>query len=139
MAGRNPAAVSKKWSNNLQQAGQQIIESVRAVTSSPTAAAAKKIDVMKSRFIAAADSGKIAAGLNAVSLGDWQNAMVNKGVPRITQGATEGMSKVENFMTKFLPFVAGVQARIKAMPNTTDQDRKNRMLANFDAMKTFKK
>lgn len=138
MAAKNPQTISKKWSNNLQGSTQQITESVQAVTTSPTQLAARKTDVMKARFIAAIDSGKVAAGLNRVTLPDWQHAMIAKGVPRIQQGATEGRPKVETFLTKFLPFAESVSQKIKSMPNATDADRKARMMANFDAMKGFK-
>jgi hypothetical protein len=38
----------------------------------------------------------------------------------------------------FLPFTERVSNEIKGMPNVTDEDRRQRMLANFDKMKQFR-
>lgn len=139
MAQKNAASVAKKWTQNLQAATQQIIDGVNAVTVAPTAVAAQRIDTMKQRFLQAVDSGKVARGLQRVSLQDWQQAMKTKGVNRIQQGASEGQSKVQTFLDDFLPFVNGVSEKIRSMPNATEGDRKARMIANFDAIKNYRR
>lgn len=136
---RDPATVAKKWSQNLQNAQAQMVAGVQAVTQAPTQLAAKQQAVMLARLQAAVNSGKWAAALNKVSLGDWQQSMISKGIPRVAQGAVDAEPKMETFMQKLLPYTANVSAQIKNMPNTTAADRKARMLANFDLMSQFKK
>lgn len=139
MAVKNATTIANKWRDRLQSATQQMTDGVRAVTQAPGQAAAAKADVMKQRLLDAINSGKWAKNVSAVTLADWQNAMINVGIPRVASGASEKVGKVEKFMTKFLPFVDNVKKQIAAMPKSTDQDRKNRMLKNFDLMKTFSK
>ncbi len=136
---RDPATVAKKWSQNLQNATAQIAAGVQAVQVAPTQLAARAQATMKARLVAAIDSGKWAKGLQAVSLSDWQQAMTNKGIPRVAQGAVDAETKQTTFYAKLLPYVASVSAQIKQMPNATAADRKARMLANFDAMSQFRK
>ncbi len=137
MPAKNAATVAQKWRDRLQAATQEMTDGVRAVTKAPGQAAAEKADVMKARLLEALNSGKWARKVASVGLADWQNAMITVGIPRVGQGAAEKMAKVERFMTKFLPFVDNVKKQVAAMPNVTDQDRKNRMLKNFDLMKQF--
>lgn len=139
MATKNAAAVAAKWRDRLQAATQEMTEGVRAVTVAPGQKAAAKADVMKARLLEALNNGKWQRNVSAVSLGDWQAAMINTGIPRVATGAAEKMSKVENFMAKFLPYADSVSKQIDQMPNVTVQDRKNRMLKNFDLMQAFKK
>jgi hypothetical protein len=134
---KDPQKIAKKWSQNLQAATEQMLDGVNSLTVSPTQQAAAKKDVMKARLLAAIDNGKWEKNLRAVSLDQFQQAYRTKAIPRIQQGAVEGESKEADFLTQFLPFAAQVSAEIDQMPNTSDQDRKNRMLANFDKMKKF--
>lgn len=137
MAVKNATTIAQKWRDRLQSATQQMTDGVRAVTVAPGVAAAAKADVMKARLLDAINSGKWAKNVSAVSLNDWQQAMITTGIPRVATGAGDKVGKVEKFMTKFLPYVEGVRKQIAAMPKSTDQDRKNRMLKNFDLMKAF--
>ena len=137
MAMKNANAVAQKWRDRLQNASEEMKAGVQSVTQAPGQLAAQKADVMKARLMDALNSGKWQRKVSAVSLADWQQAMLNVGIPRVATGAAEKVAKVEKFMTKFLPFVDNVKKQIAAMPNATDQDRKNRMLKNFDLMKGF--
>lgn len=137
MAAKNASAVAQKWRDRLQAATQEMTDGVRAVTQAPGQKAAQKSEVMKARLLEAINSGKWAKRVAAVSLADWQNMMITVGIPRVSQGASEKMPKMEKFMTKFLPFVDNVSKQIDSMPDATDADRKARMLKNFDLMKTF--
>lgn len=111
MAQKNPAQVAQKWSRNLQGAGEQIRQGVAAVTEAPSAKAIKQQDVMVANFQQAVSSGKWARNLGKVSLTDWQQAITNVGIPRITAGAAAAIPKMESFLTQFLPYLQqGVNA-----------------------------
>lgn len=112
----NAADVASRWSRNLAGATDKIKQGVMAVQTSPTAKAAQAVQRQVDGVIRAMQSGKTAAALNAVSLGDWQNAMSTKGVARIASGAQAAQPKMQAFMTQFLPFLqTGVQ-QLQSMP-----------------------
>lgn len=134
---RNASSVASKWRDRLQASTDQMTQGVNSVTTAPGVQAAAQANLMKTRILEALNSGKWAKNVSKVTLQQWQQAMIQTGIPRVSQGASDKAHKVEAFMTKFLPFAANVAQQIAAMPNSTDQDRKNRMLKNFDLMKAF--
>lgn len=115
-AQKSPSAVAQKWSANLQNAVPSMTAGVNAVTTSPTTLAAQNQQGYLMGVQAAVQSGKWAAGLNNVSLADWKNAMVNKGIPRVQSGAVQGQPKMQAAMTKLLPFI--YQARDQVNSST---------------------
>jgi hypothetical protein len=92
----------------------EIEAGVRRVTQPPGELAAAQVDA----YIAGVQRSraKWVRNTSGVTLQQWQNAMINKGIPRISQGAQQAQGKVEQFMRDFLPYVdQGVQ-QIKSMP-----------------------
>lgn len=136
---QTPAAVAAKFAANLGSATTSITNGVNAVTTAPTAAAAASVSKWQQKMAQASTAQKFVSGLQGVSLQQWQSAMINKGVPRIASGAQAAIPKMTAFYNDFLPFVAGVQAKIKAMPNLTLTDAANRMVANMNAIAGYKK
>lgn len=122
-----PADATAKWVQNIGQATQRIQTGVQSVTRSPGAAAAAQRGKWLARIQQSAD--KWASRVGAVSLQEWQQAMISVGIPRIAQGAQAKQHKMENFMTEFLPYLAQGVARIDAMPSTTLEDSINRAAA----------
>jgi len=124
---------------NAKAATPHIKAQVMKVTVAPTAAAADKIEKMRANFNAAIDSGKVERGLRRTSLQDWQNAMVNKGIPRIAAGLDAAKDKIVEFNRQFYPFLETVQAEIKAMPDLTLEDSISRMVHNVRRIADFKR
>lgn len=139
MPSRNPADIAAKWSRNLQGSTQQIQTGVTGVTVSPTALAAKQADAYLMGVQSAVQDGKWQAGLNRVSLQDWQQAMITKGIPRIQQGATTGKNKVESFMNEFMPFVESSQRALAATPRGGLEQNVQRMVTWTRQMATFRR
>lgn len=131
--------VTDKWVRNLSAAGQDIQAGVQAVRDNPAQAAIAKQAKMRQNILAAIDSGKWAAGLQNVTLQQWQNAMIQKGLPRIATGAQAAQTKFSQFMTKLLTYQEGLSGEIDAMPDLTLQDNINRMVAWTQGMSQFKK
>lgn len=113
---KDPNAVAKKWVTNLTNSVNQIRAGVQAVTVSPTAKAAKQADAYVSGVQNAVASGKWQASLNNVSLQQWQQATLEKGVPRIAQGAQQAAPKFQEFMSQWLPYEQSVVDRLATMP-----------------------
>ncbi|SRR6266702_784871 len=114
MARLSPEAAATKWANNLGASTSGIEAQVRAVTEAPGVAAARQKALWLQRVTSSAD--KWARRVSAVSLSDWQNAMIQKGIPRIAAGASQAQPKMAAFMADFLPYVDQGVARIRSMP-----------------------
>lgn len=123
----DPAAATAKWKQNLSAAGPAMTAGVQAVTVSPTEQAAQAVDRQVAGVQAAAASGKTAARLRKVSLPQWQQAMIQKGVPRLASGAAAGASSYQNFATSFYPVMAAASDTARSMPKGSIEDSLNRV------------
>lgn len=81
MAIPTPQAAAAKWAQALAGASDRIQAGVQSVTTSPGAAAARQKAVYVAQVQAKAD--KWAANVGKVSTADWQQAVIQKGIPRI--------------------------------------------------------
>lgn len=137
MAKQTPDQIAAKWANRLSGSTQQIQDGVMNVTQSPTAKAAAN----PQKYLQGVQNGvaKWQAGLQKVSLSDWQQATISKGIPRISQGAQAAQPKFTQFMSKLQPFQDNLQKSIQGMPNMTLADSGNRMLAWMNGMSKFQK
>jgi hypothetical protein len=91
---------------------------VQAVTQSPMAAAAtpQAEQLYLQGVQASVSSGRRAAGLNSVSLQQWQALAAGKGAQRLSSGAQAAAPKVQAFFQKFGPVFANIKATVAAMP-----------------------
>lgn len=109
---KDPAAVAALWAQRLSASTQQITDGINAVSVAPGQAAARQKQVWVNNTAQAAN--KWAANTAAVTLSDWQNAAITKGVPRIATGATAAQPKMAQFMGKLLPYVASGVGQLPA-------------------------
>lgn len=132
---QSPSQIADRWAQNLGAAGTKITAGVNAVTESPTAKAARAVDRQVAGVQAAAASGKTAAALNAVTLPQWQQAFITKGVPRIATGATAAKPAFTNFMTQLLPAMSAAVAQLPPRgdleQNIARQNQLTRAMAQF--------
>jgi hypothetical protein len=119
MATRDPNAVAQEWAQHLSAATQKIQAGVQSVQVAPGQAAARQRQAWLQNIQAAAD--KWARNVASVSLQDWQQDMVNKGIPRIGQGAQAAQPKFAAFMSRLLPYI---DAGVRQLPprGTLDQN-----------------
>jgi hypothetical protein len=123
----NSASATAKWVKGLQGATQQITDGVNAVTVAPGVSAAKQVQTWLARIQASAP--KWQANVAAVSLGEWQQAMITTGIPRIAQGAQAKQGKYQAFADKFFPYLQQGVSQVRAMPKTSLADGINRAVA----------
>lgn len=118
---------SDKWKTRLSAATQDIQNGVNNVTTAPGQLAAAKQQKWINGVNAAADKWK--RNVAAVSLQQWQQMMINVGVPRVAQGAQSKQSKYTNFASQFYPYLdQGVQ-QVKQMPDAQLEDRIQKAVA----------
>lgn len=126
---KNPSQVAQKWSNRLSQSGEAIRQGVQAVNESPTQKAAARADAYVAGIQRAVADGKYQRGLERVSLEDWRRAMLEKGVQRISTGASQAQPKMESFLQEFLPHVESGQRMLESMPRGSLEQNVQRMIA----------
>lgn len=139
MAIPTPEQAGEKWGRRLSGATEDIRRGVAAVTVSPTEQAADAQDKMLARVTESIQNGKWARGLRRVSLNDWKEATLNKGIPRLATGVAAGTPKMVEFMRDFLPHVERVQAQVRAMPDLTLEDNIARATAAIRGMAAFER
>lgn len=114
MAQTDPAAAAAKWASRLSAATPEITAGVNAVQTAPGQKAAAQKALWVQRVQNSAD--KWARNVSRVSLEDWKQAMLTKGVNRIGSGAQAAVPKMQQFMAEFLPYVEQGAQRVRSMP-----------------------
>lgn len=130
--------VTMKWAANTKAAQKAYVDGINAVEVSPTELAAQKVDKYLQGVQDAAQSGKYANGLRSVSLNEWKTQAVQKGAGRIAAGVTAATPKMQAVMADLLPKIAQVQQVVRAMPDTTLEERLARMNENARRMSQIK-
>lgn len=134
-----PQEAQVKYAKNLKNASADITAGVKRVTVAPGQQAAAKSDKMRANLVAAIDSGKWKQRVASVSLQEWQDKMLNKGVQRIAAGVDGAAAKSVDFFSQLFPFQEQLQGQIKAMPDLTLDDNINRMSSFIRGMSNFKR
>lgn len=133
----NPQTSAQKWVQNLSNATQTITAGVNGVQNAPTAAAAAAVQKWVNAITSAKTQNEYVKNLQKVSLQQWQQAMVQKGIPRIGQGAQAAQQKFQGFLTALFQYENAGLPNIRNMPSNTLQDRINRMTAWVQYMSGF--
>lgn len=131
-------AVTKQI-QRAQAATSDYVDGVMSVKEAPTQRAKRKLDKMKAGIIAAIDSGKVAEGLDSVSLEDWQKATSGKGGERYASGVAAAEDKSLAFHEQFATFMASHLSKIDAMPDLTAEQRIAKMVENARGISKFKR
>jgi ElaB/YqjD/DUF883 family membrane-anchored ribosome-binding protein len=139
MARVTPEQFQEKHARRLKASIQDIQAGIERVSVAPTAKAAKKADKMKARLVESIDSGKWQRGLMKVSLEEWKEKAVRKGIPRIADGIDSAAKKVVDFAGQLLPHIDKVKSDIDKLPDLTIEDSINRMVTFTRGMSKFKK
>ena len=133
-------AVAQRWATNLGGSTAKIQAGVEALTGlSPGQRAAQQKQKWLAKLQASAD--KWAARVGAISLAEWQQAMINKGLQRIGTGAQNAIPKMQTFFAQFLPYVNQGATTVRGMPKVTLEDGIARCVAQIrhNAAFTYRK
>jgi len=129
MARVNATQYAEKWGRNLKNSTQDIRQGVERVTTAPGAQAAKKSAKYLEGIQRAVANGTWQKNVAAVTLQDWQEKTINKGIGRISAGVDGAQTKQVAMAEKLLAAVDSVKAKVDGMADTTLDDRLNRMVA----------
>jgi len=139
MAKLTPEEFQQKHAKRLKGSLEDIKKGVARVTEAPGAKAAKKADKMKANLVESIESGKWAERVASVSLDEWKDKMVTKGVPRIASGIDAAKDKVTDFASQLLPHIDKVVAEVNKKPDLTIDDSIERVATFMRGMSKFKR
>jgi hypothetical protein len=135
MAIPTPEEAAQAWASRLASSTDRIQRGVQSVTTAPGQAAARQKAVYAQNVAASTD--KWAQRVASVSLPEWQQAMLEKGAPRIAQGAAAAQPKMAAFMGQLLPHIA---QQVAALPARGSLDQNvNRMTQFVRGMSKFQR
>lgn len=137
MAKVTPAQGAEKWANRLGGATEDIRRGVEAVSQSPGELAVRNAQAYIQNV--QASFAKWQRNTRRVTLDEWKQAMLNKGLSRVAQGAQANQGKMESFLTEFLPFQDRVTSEVRGMPKVTLEDSIARMTAQVRKTAAFKR
>jgi hypothetical protein len=135
MALPTPDEAAQAWAQRLSGSTDRIQRGVQGVTTAPGQAAARQKAVWAQNVAQAQD--KWASRVASVSLPDWQQAMITKGVQRVGTGAQAAQPKMAQFMGQLLPHI---QSGLGSLPARGNLDANiNRMVAWSRHMANFQR
>lgn len=129
MAKVNAQQWLQKWGTNLGAASQYITSGVNRVTVAPGQQAAAASDRMLAGVTASVTSGAWGARVSAVTLPQWQQAMLQKGIPRLQTGISAAQQNKQASITTFLSAVDAAAADAHALPKGNLQQNIARSVA----------
>jgi hypothetical protein len=118
----NPQAVAQKWQQNLARSGDAVKAGVQQVTVAPGQKAAANAQKMADAVQASVTSGLYARRVSAIPLGEWQQSMINVGIPRLQTGAQKGLPKMIQYLQVAAPVYDEIKNTCANMPNNSDED-----------------
>lgn len=127
MARLTPEEYADKQARNLKNSLPDIRAGIARVTVAPGQAAVAQQDKMRTKVLESIDSGFWASQTRKVSLTEWQDAALNKGVDRIAVGIDAAKDKQVQMAARLLPLVDAAASKANAMPKVTLQDSIARM------------
>lgn len=139
MANKTPAEAREKWARNLKSSVPDIQAGVNRVTEAPGKRAAAKADKMLANLTEKVRDGTWAARVGGITLEEWKEATLSKGIGRIAAGVDGSSAKVEDFFGQLFAYQDGISAKLKNMPDLTLEDSINRMTTWVRDMAKFSK
>ena len=129
-------AVAQRWAQRTSAAQTDYIAGAEATSKDPTQLAINNQARLLANFQQAVNSGKWANNLRAVGKGGWLQAIRDK-ANNFSTGVNAAEGKVAAKFAPLLQYENNLQQQVDAMPNVTDADRENRMLAWVRGMRQY--
>lgn len=117
-----PEEFATRWGQGLKQSVERIRSGVERVTVSPGKSAAAHADKWHAAISAQATKEKWARRIGAMSLTDWQSAMIDKGVGRIATGVDAAQGKMAEYGAKLIAHQNVLLGELDGMADVTLED-----------------
>lgn len=127
MAKLTPQEYQEKQARNLKNSLPDIRRGIERVSVAPGKAAGAAQDRMRTKTLEAIDSGRWKAKVESVTLEQWKDKALNKGVDRIASGIDAAAEKQVAMADRLLNAVDRAAAKANAMPKGSLQDSIGRM------------
>ncbi len=127
MARVNAQEYAEKWGRRLTASTEDIRRGVERVTEAPGERAARSQEKMITNLLDSVNSGRWARAVSSVTLPEWKESILSKGIQRIAAGVTAALPRQVQMAQTLLANVEAVQAEVERMPNVTFEDRLARM------------
>jgi hypothetical protein len=135
--GLNPSAVTAKWKQRAGAAAKDWTAGIQAVTVAPGQLAASRANEALAGYTEAITSGRWAARVSSVPLGEWQQKSVSK-QGNYTSGINAGESKRARFDAAWVPLMAAARERLRSVPRDGGSGSLSKVQAIMDIGKQFK-
>lgn len=133
------AQFQEKHARRLKGALEDMRAGVNRVTEAPGIAAAEAQAKMRTNLVAKIDDGTWARRVSAVPLSEWKNAMLNKGIPRVSAGIDGAAEKVKDFAAQLIEHENRVLSEVDRLPDVTLEDSINRATTWIRRMAEFRR
>jgi|SRR6267142_680844 len=133
----NPAAVTAKWKSRTAAAGKDWVAGIQGVTVAPGQLAAARAQEALAGYTEAITSGRWAARVGSVSLGEWQQKAVSK-QGNFASGVNAGEAKRARFDAAWQPLMAAAKERLRSIPRDGGSGSLSKVQAIMDIGKQFK-
>lgn len=117
-----PEEFATKHATRLKASLPEMRTGIERVTEAPTAKAAAKADKMLAGITEAITSGKWARGLNRVTLEEWRDKTITKGLPRVATGIDAAHDKQVVFAGELFTHQNRGLTEIDRLPDMTLED-----------------
>jgi len=95
-----------------------------------------KADAKRKANLAKAESeGRWLKRIQSKDEGEWSRKASTVGARNYGPGVKDAEDKIKRFAEIQAPQVQALQGKVHGMPDVSEDDRKNRLLANFEGMK----
>lgn len=138
MAKLTAKEAAEKHSRRLKQSIQDMQRGVENLTVAPGEKAAEKVDKMRANLVAAIDDGTWARRVSAVTLAEWKDAYINKGLGRVSAGIDGAQDKMVKFFDQLFSYQDNLKTQVEGMPDLTLEDSIQRMVTWVRGMSDFK-
>ena len=118
--GVNAQQWADRWSSGITGASERIKDGVNSVTEAPGQLAADKAELWLQRVTASAQKYK--TNVAAVSLSEWKESMVKKGIPAIANSVGIAKPKVVKAANDLIPVINAAMDTLPARGATLDQN-----------------
>ena len=120
MARLTPEEAAAKWAQRTGAATEDYRRGIQRVQTAPGALAARQVQKYVAKVQQRAPVWQARTG--AVTLGEWQEASIEKGIPRLATGVQAAQPKMAAFMSEVLPHIDRGRAQLTQLPSLSPED-----------------